>query len=209
MRRHPERAAYDAASLDAVLRAGWLAHVGFAQTPADPPVVLPMLYAWLDGALYLHGAVASRMLRTLAGGTPCCVTVTHVDGLVLARSHFSHSVNYRSAVVFGRASNVDEPVEKQRVLAAFVDAILPGRAVESRPGDANEVAATRLLRVSVEQASVKCRSGGVRDHAEDLGLPAWAGVVPLITHALPAQPEPELPPGMPLPASVQRLLNHP
>lgn len=180
VRRHPERASYDREAVFAVLDAGWLGHVGIVQD--GQPVVIPMLYARIGEHLYLHGAVASRLLKNLGSGLPCCLTVTHVDGLVLARSQFSHSVNYRSVVVFGTAKEVSDPQAKHAALVAFVDAMLPGRAAEARDPDATELAATSLLRMEIEAASVKVRSGGVKDHVDDLTLPVWAGVVPMRTH---------------------------
>lgn len=210
VRRHPERARYDIDSVHAVLREGWLAHVGLVGADGAP-VVIPMLYALIadgigpDGhGVYLHGAVASRLLVNLSGGAPCCVTVTHLDGLVLARSHFAHSVNYRSAVLFGHAHEVSETSAKERALIEFVEQLLPGRAAEARPADASELSATRLLRFQIEAASVKIRAGGVKDHADDLQLPVWAGVVPMAYGYGVPQPETGTLPD--LPNSVQRLL---
>lgn len=202
VRRHPERASYDREALHAVLDAGWMGHVGIAQD--GQPVVIPMLYARLGEHVYLHGAVASRLLKHLAGGLPVCLSVSHLDGLVLARSQFSHSVNYRSAVVFGTAFDVVEKAEKARVLMTFVDALLPGRAAESRPADDSELAATRVLRLEVSAASVKTRSGGVKDHPADLDLPVWAGVVPMRVVYDPPLTEPDARDPLP-PASVRRL----
>lgn len=203
VRRHPERGSYDREALHAVLDAGWMGHVGISQD--GQPVVIPMLYARLGEHVYLHGAVASRLLKHLAGGLPVCLSVSHLDGLVLARSQFSHSVNYRSAVVFGLATEVLEQDEKARVLAAFVDALLPGRAAEARAADDSELAATKVLRLDITAASVKTRSGGVKDHAADLELPVWAGVVPMRTVYGAALTEPDARDPQ-LPASVRRLL---
>jgi hypothetical protein len=203
VRRHPERARYDTAAVHAVLRDGWLAHVGFVGADGAA-VVIPMLYALLDGGVYLHGAVASRMLVNLSGGAPCCVTVTHLDGLVLARSQFSHSVNYRSAVLFGQAHEVTDLTQKAAALVAFVDQLLPGRASEARPADTTELNATKLLRFEIEAASVKIRSGAVKDHAGDLQLPLWAGVVPMRMHY--ETPITETGVAQAVPASVQRLV---
>lgn len=206
LRRIPDRARYERADLHAVLDAGFLAHVGFAS--AEQPFVLPMLY-WRDGDdLLLHGSIASRLMGALGTGIPACVTVTHVDGLVLARSHFHHSVNYRSAVCFGRARLVDEDAAKAAALAHFVDAVLPGRAAEARPADRNELAATHVLRMPIEDASVKIRAGGARDDKADLALPHWAGVVPLALRPQRPLPEAECR-DAPLPPSVQRLLDAP
>jgi hypothetical protein len=177
VRRHPERANYDREALHAVLDAAFIAHVGFVVD--GQPFVIPMLHARDGERLLLHGSVSSRLLQTLLGGAPCSVAVTVLDGLVLARSHFSHSVNYRSAVVFGRAHEVVDATDKARCLHRFTDAVVPGRAADSRPADASELAATRVLALDIEDASVKQRNGGPKDHPHDLELPVWAGVVPL------------------------------
>ena len=204
VRRIKERARYDAAALHAVLDAGFLAHVGFV---ADgQPFVIPMLYCRDgDDGVLLHGSIASRLMNTLGEGIPACVTVTHVDGLVLARSHFHHSVNYRSAVCFGIARAIDAAEAKAEALGRFVDAILPGRADEAREADRNELAATRVLRLQIEDASVKVREGGAKDDKADLALPHWAGVVPLALRAAAPLPA-EGCEHSPLPASVQRLI---
>ncbi|MFN7551213.1 MAG: pyridoxamine 5'-phosphate oxidase family protein [Pseudomonadota bacterium] len=177
VRRHPERANYDRDALFAVLDAAFLAHVAF--TVDGQPFAIPMLHARDGERVLLHGSVSSRLLAALAGGAPCCLTVTVLDGLVLARSQFAHSVNYRSAVVFGRATEVTDPVEKARCLWRITDAIVPGRAADSRVPDASELEGTRVLALSIEDASVKVRSGGPKDRDADLALPHWAGVVPL------------------------------
>jgi nitroimidazol reductase NimA-like FMN-containing flavoprotein (pyridoxamine 5'-phosphate oxidase superfamily) len=177
VRRHPERAAYDRESLFAVLDAAFLAHVAFVVD--GQPFAIPMLHVRDGERILLHGSVSSRLLATLAGGAPCSLAVTVLDGLVLARSQFSHSVNFRSAVVFGRATEITDPADKARCLWRLTDAIVPGRAADSRPADAGELAGTRVLALSIEDASVKVRSGGPKDHEADLALPHWAGVVPL------------------------------
>jgi len=177
VRRVKARAHYARADVHAILDAGMLAHVAFCVD--GQPFVIPMLYACDGDALLLHGSVASRLLRELGGGIEACVGVTHVDALVLARSHFNHSVNYRSVVAFGRAVIVDDAAEKANALARFVDAVLPGRAAESRAADASELAATSVLRFEIVDASAKVRSGGAKDAQGDLDLPHWAGVVPL------------------------------
>lgn len=202
VRRIKERASYAQADVHAILDAGFLAHVGFSG-PDGQPFVIPMLYARDGEDILLHGSIASRLMKNLAEGVAACVSVSHVDGLVLARSHFHHSVNYRSVVCFGRARSVDDPAQKAAALARFVDAILPGRAAESRAADRNELAATLLLRFVIEDASAKVRSGGAKDDPADRGLPLWAGVVPVAQqYAAPLAAEDcELPP----PPSVQRL----
>ncbi|MBL8297071.1 MAG: pyridoxamine 5'-phosphate oxidase family protein [Rhodanobacteraceae bacterium] len=201
VRRSKERARYETAAIHAVLDAGFLAHVGFSIE--GQPFVIPMLYARDGEEVLLHGSIASRLMRGLAEGIPACLSVSHVDGLVLARSHFHHSVNYRSVVCFGTARSVDDPAEKAAALARFVDAILPGRAAESRPSDRNELAATLLLRFVIEDASAKVREGGPRDDPADLGTDYWAGVVPLQTRYAAAVSADDC--TLPLPPSVVRV----
>ncbi len=190
--------------MHAILDAGMVAHVGFCMD--GQPFVIPMMYARVGDALVLHGSVASRLMSALGGGIDACVSVTHLDGLVLARSHFDHSMNYRSVVAFGRARLLEDPIAKAQALGRFVDAIVPGRAGESRPPDANELAATHVLRFVIEDASAKVRAGGVGDAPADLALPYWAGVVP--QHAVYATPEAadNVPAETALPASVRHLL---
>jgi nitroimidazol reductase NimA-like FMN-containing flavoprotein (pyridoxamine 5'-phosphate oxidase superfamily) len=203
VKRIKERGHYDRATLHAVLDAGFLAHVGFVAE--GQPFVMPMLY-WREGdALLLHGSIASRLMNALGGGIAACATITHVDGLVLARSHFHHSVNYRSAVCFGTAHAVEDPAEKTAALARFVEGILPGRAMESRAPDRNELAATRVLRMHIDDFSVKIREGGAKDDPEDRARREWSGVVPLRLE--PGQPiGADDAHGLELPTSVQRLL---
>lgn len=177
VRRHPERASYDRSALYAVLDGAFMAHVAFAID--GQPFVIPMLHARDGDRVLLHGSVSGRLLQALAGGAPCSLAVTLLDALVLARSQFSHSVNYRSAVVFGRAHEIVDLDEKTRCLYRFTDAVLAGRAADSRAADASELAATKVLAVTIEDASVKQRSGGPKDHPHDMLLPVWAGVVPL------------------------------
>jgi len=210
VQRTKQRADYDRTTIHAILDAGMIAHVGFctgAQPDAIQPVVIPMLYARDGDTLVLHGSIASRLIREVGAGIPACVSVTHVDGLVLARSHFHHSMNYRSVVAFGRARVVDDPAEKASALARFVDALIPGRAAESRPADRNELAATHVLHFSIEDASAKIRTGGAKDDAADLELPHWAGVVPIRpTYAMPLT-EDNVVAGTAWPPSVRALLD--
>jgi nitroimidazol reductase NimA-like FMN-containing flavoprotein (pyridoxamine 5'-phosphate oxidase superfamily) len=172
-----ERGSYDREAAYAILDAGLVAHVGFAA--GAQPFVIPMLYARDGDALLLHGSVASRLTRTLADGIECCVAVTHLDGLVLARSHFHHSANYRSVVAFGRAVAVTDPGAKVAALARFVEFVLPGRAADTRAADPAELAATTVLHMPIADLSAKVRTGGVKDHPDDLASAAWAGVLPL------------------------------
>lgn len=201
--RSRSRARYDRETVHAILDAGMIAHVAFSV--AGQPFVIPMLYARDADAIVLHGSIASRLMGELADGVPACVCVTHVDGLVLARSHFDHSVNYRSVVVFGRARTIADADEKAAALTRFVDALIPGRAAESRAADRNELAATQVLRLVIEDASAKIRSGGAKDNPADLELPHWAGVVPVRTQYAAPQPEADLADAT-LPASVRALL---
>jgi len=176
VQRIKDRARYDRDSAYAILDAGFLAHVGFVVDAQ--PFVIPMLYARRDDTLLLHGSIASRLIGRLGEGVEACVSMTLVDGLVLARSHFHHSMNYRSVVAFGRATLQTDAAEKTAALAHFVEAMLPGRAAESRAPDKNELAATAVLHFSIVDISGKIRSGGPKDDKADLDLPHWAGVVP-------------------------------
>lgn len=204
VQRVKQRAHYDEATIHAVLDASWLAHVSFAGEGAQP-FVIPMLYVREGNTLFLHGSIASRLMRALGEGIPACVCVTLVDGLVLARSHFHHSANYRSVVAFGRALPVLDAEEKVAALARFVDGMIPGRAAESRPADRNELAATSLLRFTIEEASAKIRSGGPKDDPADAGLPVWSGVVPMQQTYLAPIIADDATPGLELPASVRRI----
>ena len=204
VQRTKARASYDRESIHAILDAGLIAHVGFCTN--GQPFVIPMLYARDGDALLLHGSIASRLITELGAGVPACISVTLVDGLVLARSHFHHSVNYRSVVAFGIAKLVTDADEKVAALARFVDAIIAGRTAESRPPDRNELAATNVLRFEIEDASAKVRTGGAKDDAADIGLPHWAGVVPQrATYGAPIGDD-SVAGGTELPYSVQRLL---
>ncbi len=204
VQRSKARARYDHATVHAILDAGQLAHVGFCVD--GQPFVIPMLYARDGDSLLLHGSVASRLCRQLGDGIAACVSMTRIDGLVLARSHFDHSMNYRSVVAFGRAHLIEEAEAKAAALARFVDALIPGRAAESRAADRNELAATHVLRFTIEDASAKVRSGAVKDNAADHALPHWAGVIPQRESYGVPEPEADLAEGTPLPASVRALL---
>ena len=177
VRRRPERGRYDRTEVEAILDEGLVAHVGLAVD--GQPFVLPMAYARVGDRLYLHGSAASRLLRGLAAGAPVCVTVTLLDGLVLARSAFHHSMNYRSVVVVGGAVAVTDPEERERALAALVDHAVPGRSQEVRAPTGKELAATLLVRIDLDEVSAKVRTGPPIDDDEDQAIPVWAGVVPL------------------------------
>jgi nitroimidazol reductase NimA-like FMN-containing flavoprotein (pyridoxamine 5'-phosphate oxidase superfamily) len=178
IRRLPERGAYDTATIHAILDGALISHVGLVVD--GRPVVIPMLHGRADDALFLHGSVASRLQRTGASGVDLCVTATIVDGLVLARSAFHHSMNYRSAVVVGNAVAVDGD-EKARGLRAIAEHLTPGRWSESRQPAEVELRQTSVLRLQIDEASAKIRTGGPIDDDEDVGLPIWAGVVPFTT----------------------------
>ncbi len=177
IRRKAQRACHDRATTYAILDEGLVCHVGFALDVT--PFVIPTLY-WRDGdKLYFHGSSASRSLRALGRSeVEACVTVTLLDGLVLARSAFHHSVNYRSVMVFGRARLVEDPEDKMRALERLVESIVPGRWQDIRPPNAQEMKATAVLVLPLEEVSVKIRSGGPVDEEPDYNLPVWAGVVP-------------------------------
>lgn len=177
VRRAAARARYDRDAVHAVLDAGWLAHVGLAV--GGEPVVIPMVYARDGERLLLHGSVASRLMRGGSSGLPVCVTVTHLDGLVLARSAFHHAVNYRSVVVRGRASRVTDPEQLAAGFARLVDHVAPGRSALVREVSPVEARQTTLLALPLDDAAVKARTGDPSDDEDDLDLPVWAGVVPL------------------------------
>ncbi len=175
--REAQRAVYDRELIYKILDEGFVCHVGF--TADGQTFVIPTMYARVGDALYFHGSAASRMLRGVSTGLNVCITVTLADGLVLARSVFNHSMNYRSAVALGNASIVDEPEEKLDALRAFTEKILPGRWSDARQPNEKELKATSILRLPLTEISAKVRTGGVEDDAEDYALPVWAGVVPL------------------------------
>lgn len=176
-RRLRERVGYDADLVHSILDAAPICHVGFE---ADGPLVLPMIHTRVGDRLYLHASTGSGLALT-AAGRRVCVTATILDGLVLAKSQFNHSMNYRSVVVRGPAVTVTDPQEKSEALRAIVEHVSPGRYAVSRPGNARELAATAVLRVALEQVSAKVRAGGPGDDADDEGLAYWAGVIPVRT----------------------------
>lgn len=177
VRRLPQRGIYEREAIHAILDEALVCHVGFVVE--GRPVVIPTIH-WRQGdELYVHGSAASRMLRSLRDGVDACVTVTLIDGLVLARSAFHHSMNYRSVVVHGRARLVEEREEKLRALDALVEHVMRGRAAEVRPANEAELRQTFVLAIPIEEASAKVRTGGASDDEEDYALPVWAGVLPL------------------------------
>lgn len=191
-RRMPARAAYDRQTIDAILDEALVAHLGFVHD--GQPYVIPTLHARIGDLVYFHGSAASRTIRALSEGTPACLTVTLLDGLVLARSAFHHSMNYRSAVVFGKAEEVTDRQEKLRVLAALVEHVCHGRSADARGPNEMELKQTIVLRLPIREASAKVRTGPPGDDAEDYSLPVWAGVLPLA-----------LTPGAPVPDNAVKL----
>ena len=175
--REPERGVYDRETVYRILDEGFLCHVGFAVD--GQPFVIPTSYGRKDANLFIHGSAASRMLRQMNEGVAVCVTVTLLDGLVLARSIFNHSMNYRSAVILGKATLVDEPEQKLAALRILSEHILPGRWDDVRQPNERELRATSVLRVPIEEFSAKVRTGPPIDDAEDMSFPTWAGVLPL------------------------------
>lgn len=201
LRRLPKRAVYDRALVYQILDEGFICHVGFAVD--NHPFVIPTGYARVGDRLYIHGSAASRMLRTLEQEIETCVTVTLLDGLVLARSAFHHSMNYRSVVVFGKASVVSEAGEKMEALRALSDHIIPGRWDEVRGPSPEEMKATLVLALPLTEVSAKVRTGPPVDDEEDYELSVWAGILPLYTVAGTPVSDPRLPEGIEPSASVR------
>ena len=204
VRRQSQRASYERPLVDAVIDEALSCHVGFAID--GRPWVIPTIHARIDDVLYLHGAVTNHMLRSLSGGFEACVTITLIDGLVLARSAFHHSMNYRSVVVLGVAQLVVDREEKLAALRAIVDHVVPERWSEVRGPSEQELKATTVLALPIDEASAKLRRGGPLDDEEDYALPIWAGHVPLTL--FPGEPiaDERLLPGTPIPASLARIV---
>jgi len=190
--REAERGVYDRETAYRILDEGFLCHVGFV---ADgQPFVIPTSYGRKGDRLYIHGSAASRMLRQMKEGVPVCVTVTLLDGLVLARSIFNHSMNYRSVVILGKATPVDDPLEKVEALRLLSEHIIPGRWADARQPNERELKATLVTRVPIEEFSAKVRTGPPIDDEDDYSFPTWAGVVPLETVSRPPINDPRLDP---------------
>ena len=206
--RSRQRASYDKELVHSILDEAYVCHLGFVRDGA--PVVLPTLFGRVGERLYVHGSTGSRPLRAAGDGTSApglsvCLTVTHVDGLVLARSAFHHSLNYRSVVVHGTAHQVTDPEELRTALDALVDHVVPGRSADSRPGNAKELAATAVIRLDLDEVSAKVRTGGPNDDPEDLALPYWSGVIPVQGgHGTPV-PADDLDPSVALPGYLAAL----
>jgi nitroimidazol reductase NimA-like FMN-containing flavoprotein (pyridoxamine 5'-phosphate oxidase superfamily) len=200
LRRRPQRGHYDEATIFAVLDAGLIAHVGYV---ADgQPLVTPTAY-WREGRRLLwHGSAGSRALRAQAAGIPVCVTVSHLDGLVLGRSGFAHSVLYRSVMAFGRTAPIEEREAKRRAMHAFIDRLYPGRTRELRPIHDVELDMIAVISMEIEEASAKIRDGGVNEKEEDLQAPGWAGVIPVRTSIGAKQTDARIDSRVPFPPSV-------
>jgi uncharacterized protein len=201
-RRLPSRGSHDVDTINAILDAGFLAHVGFSVD--SQPYVIPTLYGRDGEKLYLHGSAASRTLGRLETGIPGCIAVTLVDGLVLARSAFHHSMNYRSVVAFGTAHKIDEPAQKTRALRIISEHLIAGRWNDVRNPSEKELKATAVLEFSIEEASAKIRTGPPLDAEEDYSLPVWAGILPLSLEAQPPIPDSRLTDGIEVPEYVLR-----
>ncbi len=200
VKRLPKRAAYDRDAIYSILDTALVCHVGFAID--GQPYVIPTLHVRIDDRLYIHGSAASRMLGAAADGTPLAITVTHIDGVVLARSAFHHSVNYRSAVILGIAKLVADPAEKLVVMKGLVDHVAPGRWNHIRHPNQKELAVTSVLSIPIMEASAKLRSGDPLDDEADYALPIWAGQIPFATRALAPVADARLDASTPIPVHV-------
>lgn len=203
IKRVAKRGHYDETTVHEVVDSAYVAHVGFNM--ADRPFVIPMLHARVERTIYLHASTKSRFYKQLAEGAQACLTVTHVDGLVVARSAFHHSMNYRSAVVHGICRGVT-PEEREQALAAFTNKILPGRWEECRPVQQKELDVTGVIALDITTASAKIRTGGPSDDAEDYALPIWAGVIPIEQQFGNLIPDEKMTGNYPIPESVKRVL---
>ncbi|WP_371495443.1 pyridoxamine 5'-phosphate oxidase family protein [Kitasatospora sp. NBC_00374] len=203
--RYKDRATWEKEAIQQVLDSAWICHLGFV-APDGTPVVLPTIYARVGDRLYVHGSTGSRPLRAAGAdrGLPVCLTVTLVDALVLTKSAFNHSVNFRSVVAHGTAHQVTDPAELAVALDALVDHAVPGRSREVRPANAKELAATAVIRLDLDEVSAKTRADGADDDEADLELPYWAGVVPLTSGY--GTPEPHASSAVPLPAHLGDLV---
>jgi nitroimidazol reductase NimA-like FMN-containing flavoprotein (pyridoxamine 5'-phosphate oxidase superfamily) len=197
IRRKPDRGHYDVATIRAILDEAFLCHV--AVDLGSGPVIIPMAFGRVDDYVYLHGAAGNALLRAIAHGNDLCVAVTLTDGLVLARSAFHHSMNYRSVVIFGTGVQVDDVDEKRRAVDAIVDHVIAGRSADARPPTDAELRATLVVRIAISEASAKVRTGGPIDDAEDLALPIWGGHIPLRMVADSPIADPDVPTGVPTP----------
>ena len=205
LRRVPARGAHDRETIDAILDEALICHLGIVHD--GRPAVIPTLHARIGDEVFIHGSSASRMIRALAGGVEVCLTVTLVDGLVLARSAFHHSINYRSVVLYGTATAVTEAEAKERALEAFTEKLVPGRWADVRWPSPKELKGTAALALPIAEGSAKVRTGPPVDDDEDYALETWAGVVPMRTQALAPEPDPVLPNGIATPGYVSTLVS--
>lgn len=205
LRRLPTRGAHDRATIDAILDEAKVCHLGFVHD--GRPAVIPTLHARVGDEVLVHGSAASRALRVLATGVEVCLTVTLIDGLVLARSAFHHSVNYRSVVLYGTARPLSEPEELERALEAFTEKLVPGRWADVRWPTRKELKGTAALALPIDEGSAKVRTGPPIDDEEDYALDTWAGVVPMRTETLAPQPDPLLREGIEPPAYLRALVS--
>lgn len=203
VRRIPEHASYDRAVIDAILDEALVAHLGLVAADGTP-VVIPTLHARRGDEVLVHGSTASRAIRTGASGAPISLAVTLLDGVIVARSLFESSMAYRSVVIVGAARAIDDPDEKLEALLALSERLIPGRSAEARLPDAKELAATRVLAIPLDEATAKVSPPVVTDAERDLGLPIWAGVIPLSTTVGAPVADPSVPPGVEVPPSVGR-----
>ena len=204
VKRMPARGQYDREVIYPIIDAALICHVGFVQN--GQPFVIPTIHARQGDSIFLHGAKASRLLKHIASGEPVCVAVTHVDGLVMARSVFHHSMNYRSATIFGRGQLIEDEAEKFNALAVVTEHLMPGRWADARQPTPLELNATTVVEIFIESASAKMRNGPPSDDEEDYALPVWAGVLPLRAQWLAPENDPRLRDGIELPAYLQNVL---
>lgn len=200
IRRLPSRGVYDRAQIHRIVDEALICHVGIIDD--GRPYVIPTIHVRIDDTLYLHGSRASRLLSIAGSGAPVCVTITLLDGLVLARSAFHHSMNYRSVVVLGKGRIVEDAGEKRRALDALVEQVVPGRSAEARGASSSESAATQVVAIEIDEASAKVRTGPPTDEDADYALPVWAGVLPTPLTCGEPEPDPKLAPGIVVPEYV-------
>ena len=198
LRRKRDRGRYGRETIDAILDEALVAHLGIVDERGQP-FVIPTLHARHGDEVFLHGSAASRTLRALSAGAPACLTASLIDGLVLARSAIHHSANYRSVMLLGQAREIDEPAAKRAALRTIIEHVMPGRWEDVRPPTDQELQATAVLALAIDEASAKIRTGPPVDDEDDHALRAWAGVVPLSLAAHAPQPDPQLSPGIPVP----------
>ena len=203
VKRIPKRGHYDQKTIFEILDAGYICHLGFVMD--NQPFVIPTIYGREEDTIYLHGASTSRMLVHLSSGAPLCMTVTHLDGLVLARSVFNHSMNYRSVVLFGKGELIEDKEEKMNALHVVTEQILKGRWDEARLPNDKELKATHVIKFKIDEGSAKIRTGAPGDEKADYDLPIWAGVVPIVQQHLPVEVDPDSKFDLEVPDSVKAI----